>query len=247
MKPDQPCIRQLRIELLIRSDIEHFLKSAVQLAKLMDIELEAIFIQDQGILNAAALPLVQEVCLWTAEEQLTSTTLLSRSMRIQVQQSRTVLAQIAEREAVPYSFASSKQRPARGNVDASESSILWAGGRGLSSRPGTCPVCVLISRDNVSSSCLQQAADFSVKVARPLSIYVLEKNKVSSKRRAEIKEILEKYRLPEFDINAIDDLDTWLQCARDMACFVLFMPRQTYTKCRSTRALEHISFPVLLV
>lgn len=247
MNPDQPCIRQLRIELLIRSDIERFLKSAVQLAKLMDIELEAIFIQDQGMLNAAALPLVQEVCLWTAEEQLTTTTLLSSSMRIQAQQTRTLLAQIAEREAVPYSFASCQKRPARRNVDVSESSILWAGGRGLSSRPRTCPVCVLISSDNASSFCLQQAADFSVKTARPLRIFVPGKNKLSSKRRAEIKETLEKDGLLEFDINAIDDLDTWLQRARDMACFVLFMPRQTDTKCRSTRALERIPFPVLLV
>ncbi len=78
MKPDQTGIRQLRIELLVRSDIERFLNSAVQLAKIMDIELEAIFIQDQGMLNAAALPLVQEVCLWTAEERVTSTTLLSK-------------------------------------------------------------------------------------------------------------------------------------------------------------------------
>ncbi len=247
MKPDQTGIRQLRIELLVRSDIERFLNSAVQLAKIMDIELEAIFIQDQGMLNAAALPLVQEVCLWTAEERVTSTTLLSKSMRIQAKQTRTLLAQIAEREAVSYSFSSNQKRPAQRSRDGSESSILWAGGRGLSSQPGTCPVCVLLSSDNASSACLQQATNFSERTARPLRIYVLEKDKVSRKRRAEIKEMLAKDRQLEFDINAIDDLDTWLQHARDMACFVLFMPKHAYTKCRRTSALEHIPFPVLLV
>ena len=104
MRPQQPYIRQLRIELATRSDIVRFLNAAVRLAKIMGAELEAVFLQDQEMLDAAALPIVQEVCLWTAQEQHTSTTLLSRSMRIQAKQTQTLLAEIAGREAVPCSY-----------------------------------------------------------------------------------------------------------------------------------------------
>lgn len=247
MKPDQQYMPQLRIDLVIRSDIEHFLKSAVRLAKIMDIELEAVFIQDQSMLDAAALPLVQEVCLWTAKEQATSTSLLAKSMRIQAQQMSVLLAEIAESEAVPYSFVSRLSRPARQNVDSSELSIFWAGGRGLSLWPNSCPVCVLIDSDHLAPACLRQAAEFSKKTDRLLNVYVLGSDGVSRQCRAEIREILLKNSKLEFDIKVIDDLDLWLQKASNMACFVLFMPRRAYTECHMNNALEQISFPVLLV
>jgi DNA-binding transcriptional regulator LsrR (DeoR family) len=229
MKPEQRPVRQLRVELATRSDIERFLNAAVQLAKIMDVELEAVFLRDQGMLDAAALPMVQEVCLWTAKEQHTSTTILSRSMRIQAQQIRTLLAKIAKREAVSYSFVSEQSQLVEPEVIMAESCIRWVGGRGLSSRPDIFPVCVIDSGDEAGQACLRQAAELSARTNRPLKVYKLDGGS-ESEHQAEI-----------------NDLDDWLQHARNMACFVLFMPKSTYTKYRGASVLEQIPFPVLLV
>lgn len=229
MEAEQRPVRQLRIELDTRSDIERFLNAAVQLAKIMEVELEAVFIQDQQMLDAAALPMVQEVCLWTAREQHTSPAILARSMRIQAQQTRTLLAEIAEREAVSYSFLSDQDQPAEPEVDMPESCIRWVGGRGLSSRLDVCPVCVIDSGDRAGHACLQQAAELSTRTNRPLKVYKLDGGDEREHR------------------SEVDDLEGWLQHARNMACFVLFLPKSTFMKCRGGSVLEHTPFPVLLV
>jgi hypothetical protein len=229
IEAEQRPVRQLRIELVTRSDIERFLNAAVQLAKIMDIELEAVFIQDQKMLDAAALPMVQEICLWTAREQHTSTTMLARSMQIQAQQTKTLLAEIAEREAISYTFVSDQDQSVEPEVDLPESCIRWVGGRKLSSRLDICPVCVVDSGDKAGQVCLQQAAELSARTNRPLRVYKLDSGN-------------ECEHQPD-----IDDLEAWLQHDRDMACFVLFLPKSTYTKYRGGSVLEHTPFPVLLV
>lgn len=229
MRPQQPYIRQLRIELATRSDIVRFLNAAVRLAKIMGVELEAVFLQDQGMLDAAALPIVQEVCLWTAEEQHTSTTLLSRSMRIQAKQTQTLLAEIARREAVPCSYVFDQNQIVEPEETLAESCIRWVGGSSLSSRPDTCPVCVIDSGDNAGQACLQQAADLSSRANRPLRVYKLDGSNQSEHQAK------------------IDNLDHCLQQAGNLPCFVLFMPKSTYENYLGTRMLDLIPFPVLLV
>jgi len=229
MKPEQRPVGPLRVELVARSDIKRFLNAAVQLAKVMEVELEAVFLQDPEILDAAALPMVQEVCLWTAREQYTSTTMLAKSMRIQARQTRTLLADIAEREAVPCSFVTVQNGLSGPGASTLEPGICWVGGKGLSTNFYGCPVCVIDSGDKAGQACLPQAAECSAKTNRPLRVYKLGGG---NKRDQQ----------PD-----IDALYAWLQSARDMACYILFMPKSTYTKYRSDYVLKHVPFPVLLV
>ena len=86
--PDQRHVSRLTVELAVRSDMERFMRSAVHLAKILDSELQVVSRQDVSILRAAALPVVHEVCLWTARERQISTGTLSRSIRIQARQAK---------------------------------------------------------------------------------------------------------------------------------------------------------------
>jgi len=150
-------------------------------------------------------------------------------MRIQARQTRTLLAEIAEREAVSHSFVMEKSWFTGPEESMPEPGIRWVGGKGLLSCFDSCPVCVIDSGDKAGRACLKQAAELSSRSNRPLKVY-----KLGSVNEREQQ-------------SDIDDLDTWLQNARDMACFVLFMPKSTYTKYRGDGVLKHIPFPVLLV
>ncbi len=223
----------LHIELAVRSDIERFLRTAVRLAKLMDTGLEVVFRQDREMLDAAALPFVQEVCLWTGQERLTSRSLLASSMRIQAQQTRKLLAHIAEREAVAYTFTAEQEDSLTG-AGVSESTVYWVGGRCLSTRSENCPVCVLTDGDSREES-LQQAADFARRTGRGLKIYSIG-DALSPRGLAGNVELV-----------AVDDLHEWLRQATEMQCFVLFMHRRLYAGIAELKALHSVPYPVLLV
>ena len=218
---------RLMIELAVRSDMERFLHTAVRLAKILDIDLRVVSRQDPSVLRAAALPVVQEVCLWTAREQQISTGTLSRSIRILSRQARARLERMAEREAVACSFVSGPESESHlEEAGSTERQIRWVGGRGISARSDTHPVCVLDSGDAAGQACLQQAARLANRAHRPLKIY-------SMKGKDEKGDV--------------ESADRFLQQAQGLTCFVLFMPESAYLKCNDRNLLNNAPFPVLLV
>ena len=226
--PDRRQGTRLTIELAVRSDLERFMRTAVRLAKFLGSELQVVSRQDTSVLQAAALPVVQEICLWTAREQQISTGTLSRSIRIQSRQAKIRLARIAEREAVSCSFVSSPE----GEASAEEStpppgSIRWIGGRGLSVQAESCPVCVLDSGDSTGQACMQQATRLAARAHRPLKVFTL--------------------RSQSGEKGKIRSVDQMLRHAHSLPCFALFIPESEYLKCRERKLLEQVPFPVLLV
>lgn len=228
MSTEQQGVSQLWIELVVRSDIERFLNTAVKLAKIMGIELKAVFRRDNTVLKAASLPMVHEVCLWTAQEKLISTSLLLKAMRIQEKQVRNRLASIAKREAVSCSFVSSQELDRDEDVDRVVPCIHLIGGRGFSSRSEMNPVCAIDSGDSAGHTCLQLATHFSIRTGRPLKVYSLEDGKGPQAKH--------------------DRPKSWFDGVQDKSCFVLFMPKGAYAKYRGGAvSLERTPFPVLLV
>lgn len=226
--------QSLRIELAVRSDIERFLRAAVRLAKMMDTGLEVVFRQDREMLDAVALPFVQEVCLWTGEERLTSRSLLASSMRIQARQTRKLLAHIAEREAVAYTFTS-EQEERNAEDGQAESSVQWVGGRCLSTRTEHCPVCVLMGQDEEGRRSLSQAADFARRTGRDLKVFSLGRTPAPQEPR------LNQH------VVAVADLGDWLRQSGQMDCYVLFMPKALYVGSAEMKAVHGVPYPVLLV
>ena len=224
----------LRIELAVRSDIERFLRAAVRLAKMMDSPLEVVFRQDREMLDAAALPFVQEVCLWTGQERLTSRSLLASSMRIQARQTHKLLAHIAEHEAVAYSFTA-EQDASQAPGAAAASSVQWVGGRCLSTRTEHCPVCVLTDDQACGRESLRQASEFARRSGRGLKVYHLGEPLAAEGLEGSVERV------------AVEDLHHWLQGVARIPCFVLFLPRHLYSSAEELKALHNVPYPVLLV
>lgn len=233
-KTDASMVQVLRIELAVRTDLERFLRSAVRLAKMMDTGLEVVFREDREMLDAAALPFVHEVCLWTGEERLTSSKLMASSMRIQARQAHKLLAHIAQHEAVAFTFVSEQDaRPAGERVLAT--AVQWVGGRCLSTRSENCPVCVLAEAGGSDRDGLQQALAFARRTGRALKIYTLGDTDRVTGLNGDVTQV------------AVEDFERWLQHAGEMGCFVLFMPRRLYSDASAMKALHSVPYPVLLV
>ncbi len=242
---DTPGIHKLRVRLEIRSDIERFLGSVVDLAKILDTEIAAVFLADEALLNAAALPVVQEVLLWTARERGTSTTLLSQAMSRQARHMERLLARIAERKAVPYSFTVN-HHSTHLHTDDAPSSALWVGGRCLSCEPDLLPVCVIDTGDESSQRGIWLAARLCTKTQRPLKAYTLTSSpEPTPSSRAETESALNKQGINSLETEVIEDFSTWLKQIK--RCFVLIIPESSYTQSQVETQPVQTAFPVLLV
>lgn len=215
--------QQLIFELGMHSDMQRFLHSAVQLAKFMNLSLAAILQQDERLLQAASVPVVREVCLWTAHERQTSTSYLARSMRIQARLAGNLLTQIAEREHVACTLVARQQAPDQDQETAS--AIFWAGGQGLNPARAQFPVCAVDSGEPSAHNCLAQAARLANSSHRPLKVYKLE----GAAHGAD----------PEV-------MRVWLRDARELPCYALFIPRSLYPRPSRVDMLDRLPFPVLL-
>lgn len=97
---------EVRVLLDSRSGQTCFLESAAFLAKVLRGRLRGLLVEDLALLQAAELPFVQEISLWSAEERDTSAVSMARSFRAYARHIERKLEQIALRERIEWSFQS---------------------------------------------------------------------------------------------------------------------------------------------
>lgn len=117
-----------RVVLLVDSGTLPLLEQAVRLAALVHARLEAVFIEDDDLLQVASLPFCREVVLHTGTVRRLSRERLQQETNREFEQFRALLKQMAGRFQIHWEcrrYSGSRREAWR---EATEESLLFAGG-----------------------------------------------------------------------------------------------------------------------
>jgi len=108
-----PVIRRILVALDASSHSRAALRAAVELAAALDAELVGLFVEEIELVHLCELPVTYEVGLYTHRPRPLSREYMERQLRALARQAEAMLAEVAERQGVRWSF-----RTVRGTVSA---------------------------------------------------------------------------------------------------------------------------------
>jgi nucleotide-binding universal stress UspA family protein len=168
MASDHIRIRRILVALDASNSSMSALQNAVELAARLEAELIGLFVEDINLLRVTQLPFVREISLLTSTLRPLNAVELERQLRVQAQQVRQIMADIAGQRGVPW-----KLRITRGSVAAevlaagAEADLMVLGkiGRSFSSwqRTGS-TVRVMMSRRTGLTLVMQSGARLALPV-----------------------------------------------------------------------------------
>lgn len=117
-----------------RSQLES-LTAAAALARMMNVRLQGLYIEEENLLRAADLNLSREISLWSAQERHMTGESIERMLRANARHKQKELEQVARKEKVEYSFQIIRGGRVRWIQESvNTSGVLFIGGKDMAPR-----------------------------------------------------------------------------------------------------------------
>jgi len=254
--------RNMNVQILLdnQKNQAESLISAAALARVLKVQLQGLFIEEESWLRAADLHISREVSRWTAQERYITSDRVERILRLHARQSQEVLESTALKEKVDYSFQvirGEKINWLKENMDASE--ILFLGGHEYKTksyqsykycRELIIPMVVLFDGSEAAEKALELAIQIAEKNDKSLLILFLLTDLLTGKmQKNQLDERLKNHPTIMISVEYIESNHVFAMLRRRKINLLIMSANMEWVQDneRLSQLIYQLNYPTLLI